>query len=212
MCAEKMIKCPDTGSRVCSGSGKAFSAIGQVVLASGSPARLQLLKDMGIKVSVCKTDADEEHQETEPGAVVQLLARRKMEAFMAAHPGFSLNALTCDTLISFHGTLIGKPVDEADARRQLRMFSGQPHQVYSGYCLFYRNRFFEGFDVADVVFRQLSPEEIESYLVSGEYRGAAGSYRIQGLAKAFISEIHGDIDTVIGMPTEVLGKIVTSQS
>ena len=189
-----------------------FSKIGTLVLASASPARLQVLRDLGIDVKACPTSTDEHHTETEPGLTVQTLARRKMDSFLRCHPLFEGNALSCDTLIWFDGKLIGKPADEADARAQLSLFSGNTHEVFSGYCLLENGKMHSGFDKASVVFNKLSPKQIDDYIISGEYKGAAGSYRIQGLASKFIERIDGDINTVIGVPVDLLGKVFSQST
>lgn len=205
-----------------------LTLLGEVILASGSPARLEVLQRLGVAVTASPTDADEAHDETEPENVVRLLSRRKLDKYLSLHPeslGGDKAVITCDTLVwcpqqgAFVNSenppsawLLGKPKDEADALKQLRLLSGRTHQVYTGYCLFCQGKVFEGFDVANVTFNPLSDEEILQYLASGEYRGAAGSYRIQGKASGFIRKIDGDIDTVAGIPTRTLERIILQNS
>lgn len=201
-----------------------LALLGEMILASGSPARLEVLRKLGAAVIACPTDADETHDETKPENVVRLLSRRKLDKYLSLHPenlDGSKAVITCDTLVWCpqqgacvnsenppSAWLLGKPKDEADAFGQLRLLSGRTHQVYTGYCLFCHGKVFEGFDVANVAFNPLSDEEILQYLASGEYRGAAGSYRIQGKASGFIRKIDGDVDTVAGIPTRTLEKII----
>lgn len=186
-----------------------LSSLGQVILASASPARLQVLRQAGVDAISMPTDADEHCLLTEAGAVVEELASRKMAAFRQAHPDCMGPAITCDTLISFKGRLIGKPRDRQEAFEQLSAFSGQTHEVFSGYNLLLNGQLICGHDRAQVTFRVLPEKQINDYLDSGEYIGAAGSYRIQGQASRFILSIDGDTDTVIGIPMKKLEELVS---
>ncbi|WP_320121227.1 nucleoside triphosphate pyrophosphatase [uncultured Sphaerochaeta sp.] len=180
-----------------------------MILASGSVARKALLESLGVTVKVFKTGCDETHDETDPAIVTELLARRKLASFQDIHPVYEMPVLCCDTMISFQGSLIGKPKDRQEAFSQLCLFDGNTHEVHSGWALWYHERVMSGTDLAVVSFKQLGPEPIASYLETGEWKGAAGSYRLQGAGRDLVERIEGDEATVIGLPllqiSEILG-------
>lgn len=204
----------------------------RIVLASASPARKAELVNAGIDVAVIPTDADETVPQTAPAEKVTAIARRKLSAYLA-RDGVQFPALTCDTMISFQGRMIGKPSDREDAFKQLMSFSGVVHEVYTGWALAYptgtirlnhaghNSRTFQrevssdgsietiwGYDRASVVFRTLSDAQINDYLETGEWQGAAGSYRIQGAGAGLVESIEGDYATVVGLPISMISGIV----
>ena len=97
-----------------------------------------------------------------------------------------------DTVVAYHGQVLGKPADEADAKRTLMMLSGQTHEVYTGVCLIE--------DGEAKTFYEISEDEIERYIETGEPMDKAGSYGIQGKAAVFIKGIEGDYYNVVGFP------------
>ncbi len=185
-----------------------------IILASQSPARRLLLEERGCKVEVKPTFCDESHLSMNPRIVVQELAMRKLNAFIQIHGEPDEIVLCADTLIAFKGSLIGKATDIQEARLQLNNFSGSSHEVHSGYALYIpsdRNqtaRFFSGSDFATVIFDYLSVEQIDSYLDYGEWVGAAGSYRLQGMGNNLIASIVGDYCTVVGLPINKISAIL----
>jgi len=180
-----------------------------IVLASKSPARLRLLQENGFEVITCPTDCEETTDKTLPGDVDKDLASLKMAAYKAG-PSFreDLPALACDTLLWFDGRLIGKAADEEGARRQLLSLSGRTHQVYSGYSLYMDGKTYEGYDYTDVTFSTISNKMLDRYIESMEWKGAAGSYRIGGLADEFIADVKGSTSTVVGLPLERISDII----
>ena len=181
-----------------------------LILASGSVARRSLLESIGVQVTVHTTGCDETHSETDPAKVTELLAKRKLAAFREVHPSYEIPVLSCDTLISFKGSLIGKPKNKEEAFFQLSQFDGQKHEVHSGWALWYQDTLYSGTDLAVVFFKTLGAERIISYLETEEWKGAAGSYRIQGAGRSLVERIDGDEATVIGLPllqiSEILAK------
>ena len=180
----------------------------KVVLASASVARKRLLEELGLEVTTEPTHCDESHQETEPAKAVHLLAKRKLEEYMRVHPHYEDVVITCDTLVSCEGLLIGKPADREEAREQLRLFSNREQVVHSGWALWYQDKVYDGFDEAQVLFKDLDAACIEEYLDLGEWRGAAGSYRIQERGKELVQGLQGDIATVIGLPLLQISEIL----
>lgn len=181
----------------------------EINLASQSPARRQILTEEGLKVNVYPTDCDESHNLVRPDEVVTTLASRKLESFMKSENfNPSIPAIACDTLLWFDNMLIGKAHSFEAAYEQIRMLSGKTHQVYSGYALFIDGKVFNGFDCSDVTFKRISPKALELYIASGEWKGAAGSYHVDGLASQFIARVDGDIATVKGLPLSVVSDII----
>ncbi|MGH0054099.1 MAG: Maf family protein [Sphaerochaetaceae bacterium] len=184
------------------------TAIPALVLASGSVARKALLESLGVVVITYKTDCDESHQETDPAKATELLARRKLAFYQSSHQDYGLPVLSCDTLISFQGSLIGKPKTREAALQQLVHFSGKKHEVHSGWALWYQKNVYSGSDLAVITFKTLSRSCIESYLDTNEWIGAAGSYRIQGNGRSLIKKLEGDEATVIGLPLLQISEIL----
>jgi septum formation protein len=139
---------------------------------------------------------------------------RKLEAYLSSNPSQTLPILAADTLVLSSGMVVGKAQTRAEAFLQLRDFSGKTHEVHSGFALSLQNeRFnspliFNGSDRAVVEFNNLSDTEINTYLDTEEWIGAAGSYRIQGLGKHLVSRIDGDFSTVVGLPIDRISAIL----
>lgn len=181
-----------------------------VVLASESIARKKLLEDLGLEVTIEATHLDESHQEKDPAKAVHLLAKRKMEGYRAVHHTYEGAVITCDTLVSCDSMLLGKPRDRKEARAQLQMLSNRSQKVHSGWALWFNDTLYDGFDEATVIFRALDEQTIEEYLDLGEWRGAAGSYRIQERGKELVQGFKGDIATVIGLPLLQISEILAN--
>lgn len=186
----------------------------KLVLASQSPARRRLLEEHGCNVLVSPTYCDESHEGSEIQSVVEFLSIRKLEAYLVSHPGQSLPILAADTLIWCAGAVIGKAQTRTEAFSQLRTFSGITHEVHSGFALSFPDAcrgsslLLKGNDRALVAFNVLSDSEIDTYLDTEEWIGAAGSYRIQGLGRYLISRIDGDFSTVVGLPINRISAIL----
>ncbi len=181
-----------------------------VVLASESVARKRLLEELGLEVSIEATHLDESHQEKDPAKAVHLLAKRKMEGYRAMHHTYEGAVITCDTLVSCDNMLLGKPHDRKEAKAQLQMLSNRSQKVHSGWALWFNDTLYDGFDEATVIFKALDEQMIEEYLDLGEWRGAAGSYRIQERGKELVESVQGDIATVIGLPLLQISEILAS--
>ena len=159
---------------------------------------------MGLPFSCFPSNVDESFESgMEPCAIAEELALRKTkkvaEILKDENPLWIFGA---DTLIALDEEIYGKPKDRNDAGNMLRSFQGRSHQVISGIALY--NGRAKAYDcksvVSDVSFAPLTGGEIEWYLDSGEWQGAAGSYRIQGLASCFIGEIKGSFSSIVGLP------------
>lgn len=172
-----------------------------LILASASPRRLDLLAQIGIRPdAVDPADIDETVRPRElPGPHALRLAREKALAVAARHPdAFVLGA---DTVVACGRRVLPKAEDEATARRCLELLSGRRHRVYGGVALVAPNgRLTQRLVETVVAFKRLAPEEIAAYLASGEWRGKAGGYAIQGRAARFVRWLSGSYSNVVGLP------------
>ena len=175
-----------------------------IVLASGSPRRIDYFELMGLPFSCVTPDVDESIDENAgPQALAEELALKKVrkvvETLKDKNPPWVCGA---DTLIALDGKIYGKPKDRNDAGSMLRVFSGNTHEVISAVALYSAKT--GKTDCRSVVsaisFAPLSDGEIEWYLDSGEWQDAAGSYKIQGLASCFVSKISGSYSSIVGLP------------
>lgn len=171
------------------------------VLASASPRRLDLLRQIGIEPdAVIAADVDEAPLKRElPGPMARRLAVLKAQAVAAGEPdAFVLGA---DTVVACGRRALGKPADEAEAGRFLDLLSGRRHRVYGGVALIGPDGKIGTRLVTTVVtFKRLSRDERAFYLASGEWQGKAGGYAIQGFAARFVATINGSYPNVVGLP------------
>lgn len=193
----------------------------ELVLASASPRRRQLLEQVGIPYRVCPSKVEEVVTSTVPSSVVEELSAQKC-ADVLERETEGVVVLGADTVVAFEGQILGKPSDEEDAFRMLQMLQGQTHQVYTGVTLMAKKggrRFQETFHVCtDVTFYEASGQELREYLAAGEaedrtgrvwktdnghqpeWFDKAGAYGIQGRFAAYVKGIHGDYNNVVGLP------------
>ena len=177
-----------------------------IILASGSPRRSELMKQVGFdfKVSTCNTDESYDEGMT-PSEIVMELSLRKADAvFDKEMPEKDTVVVAADTIVAIDNEILGKPKDRNDAIRMLSELSGKKHQVYTGITLYYYvagRVFIENFaDCADVYFRELSQDTIISYVDSWEPMDKAGAYGIQGLGAILVDKIDGVYYTIVGLP------------
>src|SRR6266851_10495342 len=172
-----------------------------LVLASASPRRLELLRQIGIVPDrVDPADIDETPTRGElPAAHVVRLAETKARAVERRHPGAFI--LAADTIVACGRRILPKAEDEMTARACLTLLSGRRHRVYGGVALMTPSgEIAIRRVVSQVGMKRLSEAEIEAYLTSGEWRGKAGGYAIQGRAAAFIPWLAGSYSNVVGLP------------
>ena len=164
---------------------------------------------MGVSFIVASADVDE-HLSGKPQDVVMQLARRKALAVAQQYPDDDI--LAADTLVHCSGETLGKPTDQNDAERMLRMLSGNTHSVFTGVCLLNRAKGHVDVRCAEtsVRFVELSDQEIKRYISTGEPLDKAGAYGIQGMAGMFVSEISGSSSNVIGLPMHLVREMLIS--
>ena len=182
-----------------------------MILASQSPRRIELMREAGYDARIIPADIDESALPGEgPFELVERLARAKAETVATGHAEPREAVVAADTIVALAGELLGKPADEADARRMLHALSGKTHQVATGVCIV-RDGSAESFvDITDVTFYELSHDEIDAYVATGEPMDKAGAYGIQGRhGRMLVEKIDGDFYNVVGLP---IAKVVRALS
>ena len=174
-----------------------------LILASASPRRQELLKLFGLPFAVRVADIDETMDLSRPP--FDEVARVSRLKALAVERGDDDEVIAADTIVVCQGKVLGKPKDEAEACAMLKLLSGRDHQVMTG-CTVLRGEKCESFtEVTDLHFRELSEKEIRRYVASGEPMDKAGSYGIQGGAALFCTHMVGDYYNVMGLPVCALG-------
>ncbi len=169
-----------------------------LILASSSPRREKILETMGLAFAVISADVDESLRENESAAdMVVRLAIAKTEAIAAQTGQITIGA---DTAVVLNEKIFGKPADAGDALRMLLELSGRTHQVMTGVAVATSAGVQSELCVSDVRFREISPDEAQRYWQSGEPRGKAGAYAIQGRGGVFVEAIMGSYTSVVGLP------------
>ena len=181
-----------------------------IVLASASPRRLEILRQIGIEPELHPVEVEEDNTLTtqrDEEAVVSANAALKAQAAAAAYDDAIV--IGADTIVSLDGVIFGKPVDRADAKRMLETLSGTTHKVYTGICLIdtKTHKTVGGASVCEVTFPKLKEREIEEYLDSGEPFDKAGAYGIQGRGALLVDRIEGDYYTVVGLSVPLLRRL-----
>lgn len=190
--------------RIGSGDGPAGGPEGRprLVLASASPRRLALLGQIGVVPdAVIPADIDETPGPRErPRRHAERLAQAKAAAVLARPEAAGAVVLAADTVVAVGRRILGQPADAAEAVGFLLLLSGRSHRVTTAVCLARAGRTACRTVETRVKMKRLSDAEISAYLRSGEWRGKAGGYAIQGIAAAFVPEIHGSYTAVVGLP------------
>lgn len=181
-----------------------------LILASASPRRRELLARFGLPMQVIPSLWQEPKLDhLPPEQQVLFLARGKAEEVASRCQGLIIAA---DTLVAIEGATLGKPRDKEEAAAMLRRLSGKEHQVYTALVLYssLQDRRLEGVECTQVRFKQLTEEELQRYLLSGESMDKAGAYAVQGLASVFIERIEGCYHNVVGLPLHLLNQLLGS--
>ena len=164
------------------------------MLASASPQRRAILAQVGIPFEVRPSGAEE--VEDGPAEVVALENARRKAAAVDADAGADALVVACDTVVDVDGALLGKPADEREARAFVRRLAGREHRVVSGLVVGDD----EAVEITRVRFRKVDDAVLDWYVATGEWRGRAGGYSIQGSGAAVVAGIDGDSLNVVGLP------------
>ncbi len=185
-----------------------------IVLASGSPRRIALLREMGLDPMIIVPDCGEDLQTAlSPAQTVMTLALRKslrVQKMLAEEEPFEDYLLiTCDTVVSIDGKILGKPKDAGEAYRMLSALNGRMNSVFSGVCMRRRRNGHRilFYDRSDVYFYQYGIQDIVAYIGTGEPMDKAGGYAIQGGFGQYCEKVAGSMSNVIGLPTEKIVSI-----
>ena len=193
----------------------------RVVLGSGSPRRLELLRAIGVEPRVVSPDIDESALPNERSVdYVRRLASAKLDAVMREVGAVSVGAvvIAADTTVEIDGQILGKPVDDAEAMAMLMRLRGREHRVHTGFAVAVAGPGCRGVDwdghvdvvTSTVVFREVPIVDLIAYVDSGEPRDKAGAYAIQGGAAGFVERLDGDLDAVIGLPVARVASVAAS--
>lgn len=182
----------------------------QLILASASPRRRELLAQLGVVFCVEPAEIDETpHPGESAVAFAQRMARDKAQAaYQRSHA--SLPVLAADTVVSIDQQILGKPQDRADAIMMLQSLSGRSHWVYSALALRCSSGLQEKLSATQVWFKPLSLEAISAYWETGEPKDKAGAYGIQGLGGLFVERIDGSYTGVMGLPIFETGQLLAA--
>ena len=180
-----------------------------IILASQSPRRRELLERMGVgDFRIVTPDIDEQmDRELPPGELVGRISLEKALA-VQAQEGKGPIIIAADTVVALDGAVLGKPADELDAFKMLSTLSGCRHQVYTGLTVLRGEEQYTVSEETTVTFRELSAEEIDRYVATGEPMDKAGAYGIQGYGALLVEGIQGDYYNVMGLPVCRLGLLL----
>lgn len=186
----------------------------KLVLASGSPRRSEIMNSVGWEFTKAIPDIDESEREGEkPEAYVLRLAKEKAEVVAGSHPGQIV--LAADTTVVIDDQIIGKPIDIPDARRMLKMLSGNWHEVLTGIAVVKNGNAEVGLQRTRVKFVEMTEAEIDFLADEGDPLDKAGAYAVQAQAALFIEGIEGDYWNVVGLPIslvyEMVGRVTTDK-
>lgn len=176
-----------------------------IILASASPRRKDLLKQIGINFEIDPSNYQEEKNlNLEPHELAKYLSLQKAKDVALRHKNSII--IAADTFVVFEGKIIGKPDSKEEARERLKEMNGKPHSVITGFTIIdtETNKMVSKSVKTKVYFKNITPEEIDSYVASKEPMDKAGGYAIQGLGGILIDKIEGDYYNVVGLPLAVL--------
>jgi septum formation protein len=177
-----------------------------VVLASASPRRKELLTLIFNEYDICPAACDEALPEgIKAQEAVEYLSLIKNKAALSLCGEDSL-VISADTVVAVDGEILGKPQDKEDARRMITLLSGREHQVYTGVTLYLNGKFKTFSEKTDVAFYELTDKEIDDYVSTDEPYDKAGAYGIQGKAGLLVKAVNGDYYNVVGLPVARLKR------
>ena len=176
----------------------------KVILASASQRRQALLQQIGITPLICPADFAEGSGNASQAQEVALYNAAGKCAAVAAKMGDELPVIAADTIVVIDNVILGKPQDAAAAKAMLQRLSGRTHQVMTGVAVRYKGQQLSEVCITDVSFRQLTAEEIDAYIATGEPMDKAGAYGIQGRGAVLVEKINGCYNNVVGLPLSLL--------
>lgn len=171
----------------------------KIILASKSPRRKELFKYITDNFIAVESKTNETYSDNlTPNEIVTYLSMKKAKAVCNNYPDDII--IACDTIVAIDGKILEKPRDYDDAFQMLKTLSNKSHQVITGVTIIYQDYQESFYSTTEVIFYELSDEEIKKYLSTNEAFDKAGAYAIQGYASRFVKRINGDFFTVVGLP------------
>ncbi len=179
----------------------------ELILASASPRRRELMGYFDVPFAVVPATGPETPPAgADGGETARALSLAKAKEVADAHPDAVV--IGADTVVEADGAILGKPRDEADARRMLRLLSGREHRVYTGVTVIKDGKALSRQAMTRVFFRAMTEDEIDAYVATGEPMDKAGAYGYQGRAGLYVERIEGDFFNVVGLPLCLLGRML----
>lgn len=187
-----------------------------IILASNSPRRKELLEQLGFPFRILPAHSEEHTEQTKASAVARSLAQHKAQEVFDSLSGeeqLRCCVIGADTIVAVHGLILGKPKDMDDARRMITLLQGGTHKVFTGVCLIWvekgRRHQITFHEKTKVTVYPMRRREIEGYIATREPYDKAGAYGIQGTFSRFIEGINGDYSNVVGLPVAALYHVLT---
>lgn len=175
----------------------------QIILASESPRRKEILKKTGLKFKVVKSNFKEYADlRLNPHELTKKLSFEKAKTVHKKHKNSIV--IAADTIVAYSGKILGKPKGKKDAKKMLKFLSGNVHSIITGFTIIDGSNIIMKSEETKVYMRKVNDEEINAYIRTNEPLGKAGAYAIQGIAKKFIEKIDGDLFNAIGLPLNSL--------
>ena len=181
----------------------------KIILASNSPRRKDLLKEHNIDFIVIPSKVDEviDSRLDVYQNVKRLALSKGLDVFKEHNDSLVIAA---DTIVVYNGEILGKPKDELDAFRMLKLLSGKVHEVITGIAVLYHDKVINECEISKVKFKEISEEDIFDYIQTKEPMDKAGGYAIQGIGSKFIEYFDGDYDNIVGLPMKLLLEKLSS--
>ena len=179
----------------------------EIILRSASPRRKELLEREGYKFKIVPADIDESiNPSLSPLENVKLIGLKKAKFNSEMYTNSII--IGCDTIVTLDGIIYGKPKDENDAYRMLKLFSNKTHEVMSGVGIIYNEKIYNFVVTSKVTFKDLTDKEIYDYIATKECFGKAGAYAIQGIGKSLVLKYEGELENIIGLPIKEVKEIL----
>lgn len=180
----------------------------RIILGSQSPRRKEILQNHGVDFEVIVADTDENCATQSPSEFVKTVALEKLHAVADTLSTTDDTLIICaDTAVAIGDEILGKPTDKDDARRMIKLLSGNTHFVVTGVAMQYGDKIATDFEKTFVTFKDMTNIEIEQYICTNEPYDKAGGYAVQGKAGSFITQVDGDYENVVGLPDKLVQKM-----
>ena len=179
----------------------------QIILASASPRRKELLGSIVNEFTICPSNIKETYpDDLDPLSVSLYISQRKAKDIHQKYPNDIV--IGCDTTVIIDNKILGKPKNKQDAKDMLILLSNKMHYVTTGVTIYANKEKYQINSINKVYFKKINEDDINNYLEFDEYKDKAGGYAIQGLAKEFIEKIDGEYEAIVGLPIKELNNIL----